>query len=186
MNEQLNLYPPIKPYDTGFMNSGEHEIYYEQCGNPNGKPAVFLHGGPGGGGSEAVRRFFNPEAYRIIVFDQRGCGRSKPHACLTNNTTWDLVADIDSLKQKLNIDQWLVFGGSWGSTLALAYAQTHPDSVSEIILRGIFMLRKKELDWFYQEGTSNIFPDAWEKFIEPIDVSKRDNLISAYYEIFNG
>ena len=186
MNEQLNLYPPIKPYDTGFMNSGEHEIYYEQCGNPNGKPAIFLHGGPGGGGSEAVRRFFNPEAYRIIVFDQRGCGRSKPHACLTNNTTWDLVADIDSLKQKLNIDQWLVFGGSWGSTLALAYAQTHPDSVSEIILRGIFMLRKKELDWFYQEGTSNIFPDAWEKFIEPIDISKRDNLISAYYEIFNG
>ena len=186
MNEQLNLYPPIKPYDTGFMNSGEHEIYYEQCGNPNGKPAVFLHGGPGGGGSEAVRRFFNPEAYRIIVFDQRGCGRSKPHACLTNNTTWDLVADIESLKQKLHIDQWLVFGGSWGSTLALAYAQTHPDSVSEIILRGIFMLRKKELDWFYQEGTSNIFPDAWEKFIEPIDTSKRDNLISAYYEIFNG
>ena len=186
MNEHLNLYPPIKPYDTGFMNSGEHEIYYEQSGNPNGKPAVFLHGGPGGGGSEAVRRFFNPEAYRIIVFDQRGCGRSKPHACLTNNTTWDLVADIDSLKQKLNIDQWLVFGGSWGSTLALAYAQTHPDSVSEIILRGIFMLRKKELDWFYQEGTSNIFPDAWEKFIEPIDISKRDNLISAYYEIFNG
>ena len=186
MTEQLNLYPPIKPYDTGFMNVGEHEIYYEQCGNPNGKPAVFLHGGPGGGGSEAVRRFFNPEAYRIIVFDQRGCGRSKPHACLTNNTTWDLVADIESLKQKLNIDQWLVFGGSWGSTLALAYAQTHPDSVSEIILRGIFMLRKKELDWFYQEGTSNIFPDAWEKFIEPIDISKRDNLISAYYEIFNG
>tara|TARA_B100001778_G_C18563879_1_gene619083 strand:+ start:503 stop:1462 length:960 start_codon:yes stop_codon:yes gene_type:complete len=186
MTEQLNLYPSIKPYDTGFMNSGEHEIYYEQCGNPNGKPAVFLHGGPGGGGSEAVRRFFNPEAYRIIVFDQRGCGRSKPHACLTNNTTWDLVADIESLKQKLHIDQWLVFGGSWGSTLALAYAQTHPDSVSEIILRGIFMLRKKELDWFYQEGTSNIFPDAWEKFIEPIDTSKRDNLISAYYEIFNG
>ena len=186
MTEQLNLYPPIKPYDTGFMNSGEHEIYYEQCGNPNGKPAVFLHGGPGGGGSEAVRRFFNPNAYRIIVFDQRGCGRSKPHACLTNNTTWDLVGDIESLKQKLHIDQWLVFGGSWGSTLALAYAQTHPDSVSEIILRGIFMLRKKELDWFYQEGTSNIFPDAWEKFIEPIDTSKRDNLISAYYEIFNG
>ena len=186
MTEQLNLYPPIRPYETGFMNAGEHEIYYEQCGNPNGKPAVFLHGGPGGGGSEAVRRFFNPDAYRIIVFDQRGCGRSKPHACLSNNTTWDLVSDIESLKKKLNIKQWLVFGGSWGSTLALAYAQTHPDSVSEIILRGIFMLRKKELDWFYQEGTSNIFPDAWEKFIEPIDTSKRDNLISAYYEIFNG
>ena len=186
MTDQLSLYPPIQPFDTGFMKADEHEIYYEQCGNPNGKPAVFLHGGPGGGGSEAVRRFFNPEAYRIIVFDQRGCGRSKPHACLTNNTTWDLVADIESLRLKLNINQWLVFGGSWGSTLALAYAQTHPSSVSEIILRGIFMLRKKELDWFYQEGTSNIFPDAWEKFIEPIDLSKRDNLISAYYEIFTG
>ena len=186
MTDQLSLYPPIQPFDTGFMKADEHEIYYEQCGNPDGKPAVFLHGGPGGGGSEAVRRFFNPEAYRIIVFDQRGCGRSKPHACLTNNTTWDLVADIESLRLKLNINQWLVFGGSWGSTLALAYAQTHPSSVSEIILRGIFMLRKKELDWFYQEGTSNIFPDAWEKFIEPIDLSKRDNLISAYYEIFTG
>ena len=186
MTEQLKLYPSIKPFDTGFMIAGEHEIYYEQCGNPNGKPAVFLHGGPGGGGSESVRGFFNPEAYRIIVFDQRGCGRSKPHACLTNNTTWDLVADIESLKQKLGIEKWLVFGGSWGSTLALAYAQTHPDSVSEIILRGIFMLRKKELDWFYQDGTSNIFPDAWEKFIEPIEKANRNNLISAYYEIFNG
>lgn len=186
MTEQLKLYPAIKPFDTGFMIADEHEIYYEQCGNPNGKPAVFLHGGPGGGGSESVRGFFNPEAYRIIVFDQRGCGRSKPHACLTNNTTWDLVADIESLKQKLDIDKWLVFGGSWGSTLALAYAQTHPDSVSEMILRGIFMLRKKELNWFYQDGTSNIFPDAWEKFIQPIDKTNRGDLISAYYEIFNG
>ena len=185
MTEQLKLYPAIKPFDTGFMIAGEHKIYYEQCGNPNGKPAVFLHGGPGGGGSEAVRRFFNPETFSIIVFVLRGCGRSKPDACLTNNTTWDLVEDIESLKQKLDIDKWLVFGGSWGSTLALAYAQTHPDSVSEMILRGIFMLRKKELDWFYQEGTSNIFPDAWEKFIQPIEESKRDNLMSAYYEIFN-
>ena len=185
MTEQFKLYPSINPYDTGFMMAGEHEIYFEQCGNPNGKPAVFLHGGPGGGGSKAARRFFNPELYRIIIFDQRGCGRSKPHACLTNNTTWDLVKDIESLKQKLDIDKWLVFGGSWGSTLALAYAQTHPDSVSEMILRGIFMLRKKELDWFYQEGTSNIFPDAWEKFIEPIEKSKRGDLMSAYYEIFN-
>ena len=183
MTEQLKLYPAIKPYDTGFMISGEHEIYYEQCGNPNGKPAVFLHGGPGGGGSESVRGFFNPEAYRIIVFDQRGCGRSKPHACLTNNTTWDLVADIESLKQKLDIDKWLVFGGSWGSTLALAYAQTHPDSVSEMILRGIFMLRKKELNWFYQDGTSNIFPDAWEKFIEPIDKTNRGDLILSLIHI---
>ena len=186
MTEHLKLYPAIKPYDTGFMVAGEHKIYYEQCGNPNGKPAVFLHGGPGGGGSEAFRRFFNPQAYRIIVFDQRGCGRSKPHACLTNNTTWDLVADIESLKQKLDIDKWLVFGGSWGSTLGLAYAQTHPDSVSEMILRGIFMLRKKELDWFYQDGASRIFPEAWKNFINQIDESKRDNLMQAYHEIFVG
>jgi proline iminopeptidase len=186
MTEHLKLYPAIKPFDTGFMVVGDHKIYYEQCGNPNGKPAVFLHGGPGGGGSEAVRRFFNPEAYRIIVFDQRGCGRSKPHACLTNNTTWDLVDDIESLKQKLGINKWLVFGGSWGSTLALAYAQTHPDSVSEMVLRGIFMLRKKELDWFYQDGASRIFPEAWKNFINQIDESKRDNLMQAYHEIFVG
>ncbi len=186
MSKLLKLYPSIKPYETGFMIKGEHEIYYEQAGNPNGKPAVFLHGGPGGGGSEAVRRFFNPEAYRIIVFDQRGCGRSKPHACLTNNTTWDLVEDIESLKQKLGINKWLVFGGSWGSTLALAYAQTHPDSVSEMVLRGIFMLRKKELDWFYQDGASRIFPESWKNFINQIDDSKRDNLMQAYHEIFIG
>ena len=186
MDTYLNLFPECAAASHGFLKKGIHQIYYEECGNPNGKPAIFLHGGPGGGGSTQVRRFFNPDKYRIIIFDQRGCGRSKPHACLTNNTTWDLVADIESLRLKLNINQWLVFGGSWGSTLALAYAQTHPSSVSEIILRGIFMLRKKELDWFYQEGTSNIFPDAWEKFIEPIDLSKRDNLISAYYEIFTG
>ena len=186
MTEHLKLYPAIKPYDTGFMVAGEHKIYYEQCGNPNGKPAVFLHGGPGGGGSEAVRRFFNPEAYRIIVFDQRGCGRSKPHACLTNNTTWDLVADIESLKQKLDINKWLVFGGSWGSALALAYAKTHPNYVSEMVLRGIFMLRKKELDWFYQDGASRIFPEAWKSFINQIDESKRDNLMQAYHEIFVG
>ena len=145
-----------------------------------------VHGGPGGGGSTSVRRFFDPDIYRIIVFDQRGCGRSKPHACLEKNTTWDLVSDIELIRERLQIKQWLVFGGSWGSTLALAYAQSHPDAVSEMILRGIFMLRKKELDWFYQDGASNIFPDAWEKFIEPIEKSKRDDLISAYYEIFNG
>lgn len=139
-----------------------------------------------GGGSTSVRRFFDPDIYRIIVFDQRGCGRSKPHACLEKNTTWDLVSDIELIRERLQIKQWLVFGGSWGSTLALAYAQSHPDAVSEMILRGIFMLRKKELDWFYQNGASNIFPDAWEKFIEPIEKSKRDDLISAYYEIFNG
>ncbi|MFQ3340038.1 MAG: proline iminopeptidase, partial [Gammaproteobacteria bacterium] len=184
MSQQLSLYPPCNPYDSGFLSADGHEIYYEQCGNPNGKPAVFLHGGPGGGGSVKVRQFFNPAIYRIIIFDQRGCGRSKPHGCLENNTTWDLVADIESLKITLGIKKWLVFGGSWGSTLALAYAQTHPNSVSEMILRGIFMLRKKELDWFYQEGASNIYPEAWQHFLKPIAENKRDDLMGAYYEIF--
>mgnify|MGYP000266413075 FL=1 len=186
MPDYHKLFPPIEPYETNFISVDGHEIYFEQCGNPEGKPAVFLHGGPGGGGSTSVRRFFDPDIYRIIVFDQRGCGRSKPHACLEKNTTWDLVSDIELIRERLQIKQWLVFGGSWGSTLALAYAQSHPDAVSEMILRGIFMLRKKELDWFYQDGASNIFPDAWEKFIEPIEKSKRDDLISGYYEIFNG
>ena len=186
MSDCHKLFPAIEPYETDFISVDGHEIYFEQCGNPEGKPAVFLHGGPGGGGSTSVRRFFDPDIYRIIVFDQRGCGRSKPHACLEKNTTWDLVSDIELIRERLQIKQWLVFGGSWGSTLALAYAQSHPDAVSEMILRGIFMLRKKELDWFYQDGASNIFPDAWEKFIEPIEKSKRDDLISAYYEIFNG
>jgi len=184
MSEVFSLYPPIEPFNSGYMERDGHQIYYEQCGNPNGKPAVFLHGGPGGGGSIAVRRFFNPEKYNIVIFDQRGCGRSKPHGCLENNTTWDLVDDIEALKNMLEINNWLVFGGSWGSTLSLAYSQTYPKSVSEMVLRGIFMLRKKELDWFYQEGASNIFPDAWEKFLEPIDIDQRNNLMAAYYKIF--
>ena len=184
MSDMLKLFPAIEPFNTGYMERGCHEIYYEQCGNPDGKPAVFLHGGPGGGGSTTVRRFFNPERYHIVIFDQRGCGRSKPHGCLEQNTTWDLVEDIETLKNKLGFEKWLVFGGSWGSTLSLAYSQTYPKSVSEMVLRGIFMLRKKELDWFYQEGASNIFPEAWEKFLEPIDISQRDNLMSAYHEIF--
>ena len=184
MSDMLKLFPAIEPFNTGYMERGCHEIYYEQCGNPDGKPAVFLHGGPGGGGSTTVRRFFNPERYRIVIFDQRGCGRSKPHGCLEQNTTWDLVEDIETLKNKLGFEKWLVFGGSWGSTLSLAYSQTYPKSVSEMVLRGIFMLRKKELDWFYQEGASNIFPEAWEKFLEPIDISQRDDLMSAYHEIF--
>ena len=186
MSQQLTLYPPCKPYDSDFMNIDEHEIYYEQCGNPNGKPAVFLHGGPGGGGSEKVRQFFDPKVYRIVVFDQRGCGRSKPHGSLENNTTWDLVEDIENLKIRLGIDKWLVFGGSWGSTLSLAYAQTYPNSVSEMVLRGIFMLRNKELNWFYQEGASNIYPEAWQHFLEPIDINDRDDLMSAYHKIFLG
>ncbi len=184
MSEFFSLYPPIEPFNSGYMERDGHQIYYEQCGNPNGKPAVFLHGGPGGGGSIAVRRFFNPEKYNIVIFDQRGCGRSMPHGCLENNTTWDLVDDIEALKNMLEIETWLVFGGSWGSTLSLAYSQTYPSSVSEMVLRGIFMLRKKELDWFYQEGASKIFPEAWEKFLEPIDVNQRDNLMSAYHKIF--
>jgi proline iminopeptidase len=184
MSAIFELFPAIEPFNTGYMEIGCHKIYYEQCGNPNGKPAVFLHGGPGGGGSTTVRRFFNPEKYHIVIFDQRGCGRSKPHGCLEQNTTWDLVEDIEILKNKLGFDKWLVFGGSWGSTLSLAYSQTYPKSVSEMVLRGIFMLRKKELDWFYQEGASNIFPEAWEKFLEPIDEDQRDNLMSAYHQIF--
>ena len=184
MSEIFTLFPPIEPFNSGFMERDDHQIYYEQCGNPNGKPAVFLHGGPGGGGSTTVRRFFDPKKYHIVIFDQRGCGRSKPHGCLEKNTTWDLVEDIETLKKILGFKKWLVFGGSWGSTLSLAYSQTYPTSVSEMVLRGIFMLRKKELDWFYQEGASNIFPEAWEKFLEPIDENQRDDLMSAYHKIF--
>ena len=184
MTSMLTLFQDIEPYSFGYLECDEHEIYYEECGNPNGKPAVFLHGGPGGGGSKKVRGFFNPKLYRIVIFDQRGCGRSKPHGCLNNNTTLDLVEDIEKLKIKLNIKKWLVFGGSWGSTLSLAYAQTYPDSVSELILRGIFMLRKKELDWFYQDGASRVFPEAWEEFLKPINEKNHDNLMDAYYKIF--
>ena len=184
MSEIFTLFPPIEPFNSGFMERDGHQIYYEQCGNPNGKPAVFLHGGPGGGGSTTVRRFFDPKKYHIVIFDQRGCGRSKPHGCLEKNTTWDLVEDIEAIKNMLGFKKWLVFGGSWGSTLSLAYSQTYPESVSEMVLRGIFMLRKKELDWFYQEGASNIFPEAWEKFLEPIDINDRDDLMSAYHKIF--
>ena len=165
------LYPDISPFNSDFLVQGSHKIYFEESGNPDGKPVVFLHGGPGGGGDKNVRRFFNPEVYRIVNFDQRGCGRSKPHGLLEENTTWHLVEDIEAIREKLNIDSWMVFGGSWGSTLALSYAQTHPERVSEMILRGIFLLRKKELDWFYQEGASKIFPDSWQKFIEGHTIS---------------
>ena len=181
-----SLYPHIEPFEVNFLEINDHRIYYEVCGNPNGKPAIFVHGGPGGGGSKEVRRFFNPKLYKIIVFDQRGCGRSKPHASLKDNTTWYLVSDMEKIREKLGIEQWLVFGGSWGSTLSLAYAQAHPTRVSELVLRGIFMLRKKELDWFYQEGASKIFPEPWQEFLEPIEDHKRDNLMDAYQEIFYG
>ena len=181
-----SLYPHLEPFEVSFLEIDDHKIYYEVSGNPHGKSAIFVHGGPGGGGSTEVRRFFNPELYKIIVFDQRGCGRSKPHASLNDNTTWHLVSDMERIREKLGIEQWLVFGGSWGSTLSLAYAQAHPTRVSELVLRGIFMLRKKELDWFYQEGASKIFPEPWQEFLEPIEDDKRDNLMDAYREIFYG
>ena len=180
------LFPPIEPFDSGFLKKGKHEIYFEQCGNPKGKPAIFLHGGPGGGCGSLSRRFFNPKKYRIILFDQRGCGRSKPHTCLEDNTTWHLIEDIESIREKLNIKKWLIFGGSWGSTLAIAYAQKHPKKVSEMVLRGIFMLRQKELQWFYQYGASEMYPEAWQGFFKEIPENERDNLIEAYRKIFYG
>ncbi|WP_448573734.1 prolyl aminopeptidase [Trichothermofontia sp.] len=177
-----NLYPPIEPYQTGRLAVSDlHEIYYEVSGNPKGKPVVVLHGGPGGGSQPFYRQYFDPDRWRIVMFDQRGCGRSTPHAELQENTTWDLVADIEQLRSLLGIEQWVIFGGSWGSTLALAYSETHPDRCLGLILRGIFMLRRKELLWFYQEGTSYIFPDAWQAYLEPIPPAERHDLISAYY-----
>ncbi len=177
------LYPEIQPYDTGRLQvSPRHTLYYEQVGNPDGKPAVFLHGGPGGGSIPNYRRYFDPQRWRVVLFDQRGCGRSTPYAELQENTTWDLVADIEALRSHLGIDRWAVFGGSWGSTLALAYSQTHPAVCSELILRGIFMLRAKEIRWFYQEGASYIFPDAWEDYLQPIPPNERHDLVAAYHK----
>jgi proline iminopeptidase len=158
-----------------------HTLYYEQCGNPDGKPVVLLHGGPGAGSNAKMRRFHDPAKYRIVLFDQRGAGRSRPHADLVDNTTWDLVADIEQLRALLGIERWQVFGGSWGSTLALAYAQTHPQRVAELVLRGIFMLRRWELEWFYQQGASRLFPDAWEHYLAPIPQAERGDLIAAYH-----
>jgi proline iminopeptidase len=178
------LYPPIQPYQRGRLRvSARHELYFEQSGNPRGKPVVFLHGGPGGGTSPAMRRFFNPRRYRIVLFDQRGCGKSRPHASLVENTTWDLVADIERLREHLNISRWQVFGGSWGSTLALAYAQTHPRRVTELVLRGIFLLRRSELEWFYQDplGAGSLFPDLWEKYVAVIPPRERRDMMRAYY-----
>ena len=184
--KENKLFPAIEPYDTGFLKKGKHKIYYEQCGNPKGKPAIFLHGGPGGGCGSLSRRFFNPKKYRIILFDQRGCGRSKPHTCLEDNTTWHLIEDIESIREILDIKKWLVFGGSWGSTLAIAYAQKHPKNVSQLVLRGIFMVREKDLQWFYQYGASEMYPEAWQGFLKEIPENERDNLIEAYRKIFYG
>jgi proline iminopeptidase len=189
MNEHLDdiLYPPIEPYDTGTLIAGEgNRIAYEQSGNPEGKPVVFLHGGPGAGTSPWHRRFFDPERYRIILLDQRGCGRSTPHASepdadLRHNTTWHLVADIELLRKNLGIERWQVFGGSWGSALALAYAESHPQAVTEIVLRGIFTLRRHELEWFYEGGAASIVPDLWEDFIAPIPILERSQLMEAYH-----
>ena len=177
-----NLYPEIEPFDSGFLKVDDrHALYYEQCGNPAGKPVVMLHGGPGAGCGTKMRRFHDPARYRIVLFDQRGSGRSTPHADLVDNTTGHLVADTEKLREHLGIERWQVFGGSWGSTLALAYAQAHPRRVSELLLRGIFMLRRWELEWFYQAGCHRLFPDAWEKYLEPIPEVERGDLMSAYY-----
>ncbi len=182
------LFPAIEPYAHGYLETDDgHRIYWEQCGNPKGKPAVFLHGGPGSGCSPVHRQLFDPRRYNVLLFDQRGCGRSEPHASLENNTTWHLVEDMERLrKEVMGVEQWLVFGGSWGSTLALAYAQTHPSRVSAMILRGIFTIRKREIDWFYQEGASQLFPDLWEDYLAVIPAEERHDLVAAYHRRLTG
>jgi proline iminopeptidase len=181
------MYPSIEPYKVERLRVSDiHELHVEQCGNPDGKPVVFLHGGPGAGLSEYHRRFFDPGRYRIVLFDQRGAGRSTPAASLEHNTTWDLVADIERIRTHLGIDRWVVFGGSWGSTLALAYAGRHPDRVKALVLRGIFLLRPHEIRWFYQEGASHVFPERWESYLAPIPPGERDDLLSAYHRRLTG
>jgi proline iminopeptidase len=175
------LYPEIEPFDSGMLKVSElHTIYWERSGNPDGIPVVFLHGGPGGGLIPSYRQYFDPEAFHVILFDQRGSGRSTPHTELRENTTWDLINDIETLRSKFGIDTWFVFGGSWGSTLSLAYAISHPDRCRGLILRGIFLTRKKELDWFYQSGASEIFPDYWERYRDEIPEEERGDFIKAY------
>ena len=183
----MELFPNIEPFNTFYLPVSDlHTIYVEESGNKNGKPVIFLHGGPGGGVDPKYRRYFNPDKWRIIMFDQRGCGKSTPFAELKENTTWDLVDDIEKIRNHLSIDRWVIYGGSWGSTLSLAYSQTYPDSCKALILRGIFLVRKKEIHWFYQEGASKIFPDDWQSFIAPIPIEKRDNLLEAYYNLLIG
>jgi proline iminopeptidase len=183
--DRRTLYPAIEPYRTGFLRvSDVHELYFEESGNPKGRPVVFLHGGPGGGTDGKMRRFFDPGKYRIVLYDQRGCGKSTPSASLVDNTTAHLVADTEALRKHLGIECWQVFGGSWGSTLALAYAQAHPDAVTELVLRGIFLLRRSELEWFYQnpEGAASLFPDLWEQYVEVIPPAERGDMMQAYYK----
>ncbi|MEM9073630.1 MAG: prolyl aminopeptidase [Myxococcota bacterium] len=180
----MPLYPSLPAFDEGLLDVGDgHRIRYEQSGNPTGKPALFVHGGPGGGTDPAQRRFWDPDRYRIVLFDQRGCGGSTPHAHLEANTTAHLIADMERLRNALSIERWQLFGGSWGSTLALAYAEAHPDRVTELVLRGIFLARQEEVHWYYQHGCSRIFPDAWEGFLAPVAVEERDDLVGAYYKL---
>lgn len=183
-----HLYPSIDPFDQRMLDVGDgHRIYVEQCGNPDGIPIIVLHGGPGGGCSPAMRRYFDPMVYRIFLFDQRGCGRSKPHASTTDNTTWHLVRDIEKIRAAYDIDTWLVFGGSWGATLALIYAQTHPDRVAHLILRGVFLMTKRELDWFYGGGAGQFFPERWKAFTDLVPADEQSDLITAYHRrLFSG
>jgi len=181
MAERRTLYPPIEPYETGMLDVGDgHNLYWERCGTRGAKPAVFLHGGPGSGCSPAHRQQFDPDKYDILLFDQRGCGRSTPHASLEANTTWHLVEDIERLRALAGVDKWLVFGGSWGSTLSLAYAQTYPERVTELVLRGIFLFDEYEIDWLYQDGASSLYPDGWEEFLAIIPEAERGDLVEAY------
>ena len=185
--ELRGFYPEIEPYETGFLDVGDgHSVYFERVGTRGAKPAVFLHGGPGGGIGPTQRRLFDPDLYDVILFDQRGCGRSTPNASIEANTTWHLVADIERLREMMGVEQWLVFGGSWGSTLALAYAETHPQRVSELVLRGIYTLTRAELDWYYQFGVSEMFPDKWERFQAPIPQEERHEMMAAYRRRLTG
>ena len=177
------LFPENEPYAQGWLaTGGPHEIFYEECGNPDGKPCVILHGGPGGAINPTMRRFFDPIKWRMALFDQRGCGRSRPNASLEDNPTWALIEDIERLREHLGVEKWCVFGGSWGSTLALAYAITHPERVESLILRGVFLLTERELRWFYQDGASMLFPDAWARFCAPIPESERGDMMAAYHK----
>ncbi|MDO1581658.1 prolyl aminopeptidase [Rhizobium oryzicola] len=187
MSELRSYYPEIEPYETGMLDVGDgHSIYWERVGTKGAKPVVFLHGGPGGGCNPNQRRVFDPALYDVLLFDQRGCGRSTPHASLEANTTWHLVADIERLREMLGIEKWMVFGGSWGSTLALAYSETHPHRVTELVVRGIYTLTKAELDWYYQFGVSEMYPDRWEKFIEPVPENERHEMMAAYHHRLTG
>lgn len=182
------LYPPVDPFDQRVMDMGDgHRVYVEQCGRPDGVPVLVLHGGPGGGCSPAMRRYFDPAVYRVVLFDQRGCGRSRPHAVVENNTTWHLVRDIEAIRQALGIDRFILFGGSWGATLALIYAISHPDRVRHLVLRGVFLATRAELDWFYGGGAGAFYPDLWARFVAPIPAEERDDIIAAYHRrLFGG